>query len=181
VFCSECETWHKVRTPNSRNVRFILLTLVTWKCSRRNRCKLIGFILHIAYSLLQRGVFFSPKFWLSVIFHEKDELCFTNANQRRSHWPRGQRHAWSSLARTLGSWIRIALKAYMSVCVNYVFVLSCVRIGPPTGWSPVQGVLPTISKMKKVKWNKVFHGCPMLQSGGNREEREREINYYSVI
>jgi hypothetical protein len=36
----------------------------------------------------------------------------------RSQWPRGLRHELSSLARTLGSWVRIPLKARMSVlCV----------------------------------------------------------------
>jgi hypothetical protein len=47
----------------------------------------------------------------------------------------GLRHELSSLARTVGSWIRISLKAWMfgvcvcvcvCVCVYSVFVLSCV-------------------------------------------------------
>jgi hypothetical protein len=37
--------------------------------------------------------------------------------------PRGLRHELSSLARTLGSWVRIPLEAWMSVCVYSVFVL----------------------------------------------------------
>jgi hypothetical protein len=37
-------------------------------------------------------------------------------------WPRGLRHELSSLARTLGSWVRISLEAWMSVCVYSVFV-----------------------------------------------------------
>jgi hypothetical protein len=39
---------------------------------------------------------------------------------------RGLRHELSSLALTLGSWVRIPLEAWMSVCVYYVFVLSRV-------------------------------------------------------
>jgi hypothetical protein len=46
--------------------------------------------------------------------------------QSRSQRPRGLRHELSSLARMLGSWVRIPLKAWMSVCVYSVFVLSCV-------------------------------------------------------
>jgi hypothetical protein len=38
----------------------------------------------------------------------------------------------------------------MSVCVYSVFVLSCVGSGLATGWSPVQGVLPTVYRIKKL-------------------------------
>jgi hypothetical protein len=40
----------------------------------------------------------------------------------RSQWSRGLGHELSSLARTLGSWVRILLKAWMSVCVYSVIV-----------------------------------------------------------
>jgi hypothetical protein len=53
-----------------------------------------------------------------------------------------------SPARTLGSWVRIPLEAWMFFCVYSVFVLSCVSSGLATGWSPVQGVLQTVSKSK---------------------------------
>jgi hypothetical protein len=46
----------------------------------------------------------------------------------RSRSSRGLRHELSSLARTLGSWVRIPLKAWMSVCVYSVFVLSFVQV-----------------------------------------------------
>jgi hypothetical protein len=38
------------------------------------------------------------------------------------------RHELSSLARTLGSWVRIPLKTWMCVCIFSVFVLSCVQV-----------------------------------------------------
>jgi hypothetical protein len=66
----------------------------------------------------------------------------------RSQWPRGLRHELSSLARTLRSWVRIPLIAWMSVL--YAFIL-CVGRGCATGWSPVQGVLPTLYRIKKLK------------------------------
>jgi hypothetical protein len=44
----------------------------------------------------------------------------------RSQWPPCLRHELSSLARTLGSWDQIPVKAWMSVCVYSVFVLFCV-------------------------------------------------------
>jgi hypothetical protein len=46
----------------------------------------------------------------------------------RSQWPHGLRHELSWLAGTLGSWVRIPLKAWMSVCVYSVFVLFCVQV-----------------------------------------------------
>jgi hypothetical protein len=58
----------------------------------------------------------------------------------------------------------------MDVCLR----LFCVRVGSgrATGWSPVQGVLPTV--FKKLKGNKAFHGWPMLRSWCNKKEWERE-------
>jgi hypothetical protein len=48
----------------------------------------------------------------------------------RSQWPRDLRHELTSLARTLRSRARIPLKAWMSVCVYSVSVLSYVQVGP---------------------------------------------------
>jgi hypothetical protein len=41
----------------------------------------------------------------------------------------------------------------MDVCVRlfYICVLLCVGSGPATGLSPVQGVLPTVYRIKKLK------------------------------
>jgi hypothetical protein len=55
-------------------------------------------------------------------------------NEGRSQWPRGLRYEMSSPALTLGSCIRISLKAWISVCVYFVFVLGS---GLAMGWSPV--------------------------------------------
>jgi hypothetical protein len=62
----------------------------------------------------------------------------------------------SSHARTLGSWAGIPLGAWRSVGAYSVFVLSCVSSGLVTGWSPLQGVLTTVFKIKKLKWNGVW-------------------------
>jgi hypothetical protein len=64
---------------------------------------------------------------------------------------RGLRHEPSSPALTLRSWVWIQLEAWMSVCVYSVFVLSCVGSCLVTGWSPVQGDLETLYRIKKLK------------------------------
>jgi hypothetical protein len=68
----------------------------------------------------------------------------------RSQRLRDVRHELSSPARTLVSWVRIPLKAWMSAYVYSVFVL-CVGSGLTTGLSPVQGVVPAVYRIKKLK------------------------------
>jgi hypothetical protein len=54
----------------------------------------------------------------------------TNRLSYGAVWPRGLRHELSSLTRKLGSWVRIPLKAWLSVlvCVYSVFVLFCMQV-----------------------------------------------------
>jgi hypothetical protein len=54
------------------------------------------------------------------------KITVTDHESGRSQWPRALRHELYSLARTLRSWVRIPLKARMSVCVYSVFVFFCV-------------------------------------------------------
>jgi hypothetical protein len=42
--------------------------------------------------------------------------------------PHGLRHELPSYAQTLGSWVRIPLEVWISVCVYSVFVLFCVQV-----------------------------------------------------
>jgi hypothetical protein len=49
----------------------------------------------------------------------------TTLRERRSQWPRGLRHELSSLARTLRSWVRILLKAWMSTLCAFILCLCC--------------------------------------------------------
>jgi hypothetical protein len=69
----------------------------------------------------------------------------------RPQWPRGLQHELFSPARTQGSWVRIPLETWMSVCIYSVFALSCVGSGLATGWSPVQGALTTVYRITKPK------------------------------
>jgi hypothetical protein len=65
----------------------------------------------------------------------------------RTRWPRGLRHEPSSLARSLRSWVRIPLEEWISV---YAFML-CLCYSVATGWSPVQGVIPTVYRLRNWK------------------------------
>jgi hypothetical protein len=60
--------------------------------------------------------------------------------------------AWTVfLARTLESWVRIPFEVWISVWVYTVFVLFCAGSGLASGWSSVQGVLPTVYRIKELK------------------------------
>jgi hypothetical protein len=52
---------------------------------------------------------------------------------RRSQWPRGLRHEPSPPTRTLGSWVRIPLEAWMSVCIYSVCAVLYIGSGLTTG------------------------------------------------
>jgi hypothetical protein len=96
----------------------------------------------------------------------------------RSQWQRGLRHELSSLARILGSWVRIPLKAWMSVCVYSVFVLPCIGSGLATGWSLVQGVLPTVCRLGNWKAAKAHKGCRAIEE--EEQEEEGSLSYLQV-
>jgi hypothetical protein len=49
----------------------------------------------------------------------------------------------------MGSWVRISLGAWM--CFLCVCVVLCEGCGLVTAWSPVQGAIPTVYKIKKLK------------------------------
>jgi hypothetical protein len=73
---------------------------------------------------------------VTVAARSKAWTVFARSNASRSRWPPGLRHELFSAARTLGSWIRIPLKTWMSVCVYSLLVFLCIGIGLATGWSP---------------------------------------------
>jgi len=63
---------------------------------------------------------------------------------RRSQCPSRLKHVLSSATRTLGSWVRIPLEAWMCVRVFLCCVVLCVARGLALGRSPAQGVLQTV-------------------------------------
>jgi hypothetical protein len=62
----------------------------------------------------------------------------------------------------------------MDIRVYSVFVSSCIDSGLATVWSLVQGFLPTVYKIKILKWDEAFH---RFSSGSNRKcQRNNTIN-----
>jgi hypothetical protein len=91
---------------------------------------------------LQRHWYWRRNFRKCIIL---DKLC-------RPQLPRGLRHGLSSLARTLGSWVRIPLKEWMCVRVYSVFVLFCVYVAA-LQWAdpPAKESYRLCKKIKKLK------------------------------
>jgi hypothetical protein len=61
---------------------------------------------------------------------------------------------WNVFARSNTEIIGSNLTHGMDVCVYSVFVFPCVVSGLALGWSPVQGVLMTVYKIKEKEVNR---------------------------
>jgi hypothetical protein len=116
-------------TLSSREKRQLLEAHHSYPASAEvSNAWIVGYFAALSMSKLQRWIMGMVKYELS-----------------RSQLSRGLRHEPSSPARTQGSWVRIPLKAWISVHLFCVCVL-CVGSGLATGWSPIQGILPTVQK-----------------------------------
>jgi hypothetical protein len=70
----------------------------------------------------------------------------------------------TTVAALSKAWTVFAHSRHERLSAFILFVFSYVGSGLASGWSPIQGVLPT--KIKELKWNEVFLECLMLQVGG---------------
>jgi hypothetical protein len=111
-----------------------------------------------------------------IAFHARENNLCGLHSRRRSKWWRGLRHELSSLIQTLGSWVRIPLKAWLSVCIYSVFVLSCVGSGLATDWSSNQGVLPTVLGLRNLSETKRFTDTLCSNVGATGNKREKRVS-----
>jgi hypothetical protein len=81
-----------------------------------------------------------------------------------------------ALARTVRSWVRSHSK---HGCIS-AFILCLCRYRPCDGLIPLPRSPTDCLRIKKLKWNKAFRGCPMLHR--EQQGKERIINtdcYYN--
>jgi hypothetical protein len=69
---------------------------------------------------------FLPLCWLSVRSKRCNIYYVMHLHQSHSQWPRGPGHELFPPAITMGSWVRIQLEAWMSVCLFRVCGLLCI-------------------------------------------------------
>jgi hypothetical protein len=103
--------------------------------------------------------------------------------QGRSQWLCSLRRELSLLARTLGLWFRIPLKAWMSACIYSVFMLSCIGSSLAMGWSPIYGVLLAVLGLRNWSETKCFMDalCSRVGATGKRERTHKGFRtYYSM-
>jgi hypothetical protein len=114
------------------------------------KSKLVNLLFHFLTCQSDLGV---GLFQLCVLLKWKYLLnkfkCFSVINKvnSRSQWPHCLKHELSSLAWTLGSWVRIPLNAWIfGLCMRSfcVCVVLCLGSDLATGWSLVQGALPSV-------------------------------------
>jgi hypothetical protein len=110
----------------------------------------------------------------NLALDDRVTLATSRRDSGRSQWPRSPRHEPSSPARTLGIVaLNLTRGIYGFTRIFYVCVVLCIGRGLATGWSPVQGFLLTVYKIKKLKsrqgptkWCRAIDKC------------WREENYY---
>jgi hypothetical protein len=73
--------------------------------------------------------------------------------------------------RSLEHWNRKFESHSNHGCMS-AFILCLCRQRPYDGLLPRPKSPTDCLRIKKLKWNKVFHGCPLLQNRSNRKERD---------
>jgi hypothetical protein len=101
------------------------------------------------------------------------------------NWPNPSSRTMALGSTQPGSWVRIALRAWMfDVCVPAFFcvcVLLCLGRGLATSWSPVQGVLPSVNDQETKKSSlssKKWEQAPKWEERGRKKVHSTCIRFY---
>jgi hypothetical protein len=113
-------------------------TVVHWVISQKTEpWKATNSIMNLLLILLFFFLRVSFHCWKSLTNVLSSDLYRIGLVYRRPQWSRRLKHEPSSPSRKLGSWVRIPLEAWMSVCDLFcVCVVLPVGIGLATDWSP---------------------------------------------
>jgi hypothetical protein len=133
---------------------------------RRYTSMYLPFILYIFEIVIYLVHAYVSRKRFSSISYGNSALC-------RSQWPSGLRHEISSPAQTLGSWVWIPLEGWMFVYVYSVFMLFCVGSGLATGWSPVQGIVPTVFKTHDFRIKSEWEQARVPNSTRKKKEKKK--------
>jgi hypothetical protein len=109
-----------------------ILLFVTIESTRRSRQNIVELsVLTLKFwfaSDIKAGISCTWTEEFSSILYIRTEIASNEDRYRyplgRSQWLRGLKHEQSSPARTMGSWVRIAHEAWMSVCA-FILCLCC--------------------------------------------------------
>jgi hypothetical protein len=82
--------------------------------------------------------------------------------------------AWTVFARSNTGIVGSNPTQNMGVSLRLFCVVVLCRYRPCSGLIPHPRGPTDCPRIMRMKWNKAFHGCPILRSGSNRRERERE-------
>jgi hypothetical protein len=122
-------------------------------CQKSNPCHSVAFYILISIWMCSEHEYQVKEGWLALCLFLVCSVCVVPVTVS------ALRHESSSNDQALESWFRIPLEPWIFFHVYSLCVVLCVYSGLATSWSPAQGVLPTVYRLRNWKVAKVHKGC----------------------